>query len=235
MTTRKADWLVPTSLILLSLVPSVAGGVRVAELARGAEITPANERFFALPLPVVLHIVGATAFCVLGAFQFSPGIRRRHRGWHRWSGRVLVPAGLVAALTGLWMALGYPRPPGDGVLLTPLRLVFGSAMAAAIVLGFLAVRRRDFAAHRAWMIRGYAIGLGAGTQVFTHLPWVVAGVAPGEVTRAGLMALGWVVNVVFAEWVIRRKPASVRGGRAVVGASVGDSGGGRGDGVGSAG
>ena len=207
MTTKRADRLIPTSLILLSLVPSVAGGVRVTELARGAEITAANARFFALPLPVVLHIVGATTFCVLGAFQFSPGFRRGHRAWHRRSGRVLVPAGIVAALTGIWMALGYPRPPGDGVLLTPLRLVFGTAMAAAIVLGFLAVRRRDFAAHRAWMIRGYAIGLGAGTQVFTHLPWAVAGVVPGELTRVGLMAAGWVVNVVFAEWVIRRKPS----------------------------
>ena len=220
MTTRRADWLVPTSLILLSLVPSVAGGVRVAQLARGAEITPANERFFALPLPVVLHIVGATLFCVLGAFQFSAGFRRRHCAWHRRSGRVLVPAGLVAALTGLWMALGYPRPPGDGVLLTPLRLVFGTAMAAAIVLGFLAIRRRDVAAHRAWMIRGYAIGIGAGTQVFTHLPWAIAGVAPGEVTRAGLMAAGWVINVVFAEWVIRREPVRSRRAEAAAHAGV---------------
>ena len=49
----------------------------------------------------------------------------------------------------------------------PLRLVFGLAMVVTIVLGFLATRRRDFARHRAWMIRSYAIGLVAGTQVFT--------------------------------------------------------------------
>ena len=41
-------------------------------------------------------------------------------------------------------------------------------MAAAIVLGFTAIRRRDIAAHRAWMIRAYALGLGAGTQAFTE-------------------------------------------------------------------
>ena len=41
-------------------------------------------------------------------------------------------------------------------------------MAASIVLGFTAIRRRDIAAHRAWMIRAYALGLGAGTQVFTQ-------------------------------------------------------------------
>ena len=41
-------------------------------------------------------------------------------------------------------------------------------MAACLVLGVAAIRRRDIAAHRAWMIRAYAIGLAAGTQVFTE-------------------------------------------------------------------
>jgi len=206
----RADWLVPTSLILLTFVPAAAGTVRLTELAGGAEITAANERFFAAPVPIVLHIVSVTVFCLLGAFQFAPGIRRRHRTWHRVSGRVLVPTGLVAALSGLWMTAFYPQPAGDGPLLTAFRFVFGTAMIASIVLGFLAIRRRDVKTHSAWMIRGYAIGLGAGTQVFTHLPWAIAGVAPGEVTRAMLMAAGWVINVVVAEWIIRRKPARSR-------------------------
>jgi len=209
-TTTRADWLVPTSLILLTSVPAAAGAVRLTELARGAEITPANERFFAMPLPIVLHIVSVTVFCLVGAFQFAPGIRRRHRTWHRIAGRVLAPTGLVAALTGLWMSVAYPQPPGDGPLVTAFRLVFGSAMAASLVLGFVAIRQRDFHRHRAWMIRGYAIGLGAGTQVFTHLPWVLTGVAPGEFTRAVLMAAGWVINVCVAEWLIRREPTRAR-------------------------
>ena len=57
----------------------------------------------------------------------------------------------------------YSGAPG-GVLLWTIRLLVGSTMAAAIVLGFTAIRRRDIAAHRAWMIRAYALGLGAGTQ-----------------------------------------------------------------------
>ena len=40
-------------------------------------------------------------------------------------------------------------------------------MAAALVLGFAAIRRRDLPAHRAWMIRAYAVGLAAGTAVGT--------------------------------------------------------------------
>ena len=38
------------------------------------------------------------------------------------------------------------------------------------------------------MTRGYAIGLGAGTQVLTHLPWfVLVGDRPGELPRAVMM------------------------------------------------
>jgi len=87
------------------------------------------------------------------------------------------------------------------------RLVFGTGMLASIVLALDAVRRRDFAAHGAWMTRAYAIGLGAGTQVFTHLPYFILYGRPGEQARGVMMGAGWVINVVVAEWVIRRSAA----------------------------
>ncbi len=97
-------------------------------------------------------------------------------------------------------------PAADNTLGDAFRLFFGSAMAAAVVLGFVTVRRRDFRAHRAWMIRGYAIAMGAGTQVFTHLPWVLLVGAPTGNTRALLMLAGWVINLAVAEWAIRHRP-----------------------------
>ncbi|MBF9130766.1 DUF2306 domain-containing protein [Plantactinospora sp. S1510] len=210
----------PTLLITLAAVPVLAGAVRMAELTSGAEVTPENARFFAAPVPVLLHIVGATLFCVLGAFQFVPGLRRRGRGWHRTAGRLLVPAGLVAALSGLWMTLFYPQPAGDGDLLTGFRLLFGSAMVGCIVLGFAAVLRRNFVRHRAWMIRGYAIGQGAGTQALTHLPWMLFLGMPGETGRALLVAAGWVINLAVAEWIIRGR-RTVRTLRSTTGAGTG--------------
>jgi hypothetical protein len=101
----------------------------------------------------------------------------------------------------------YPWPDGDGELLYGLRLLFGSAMVLSIVLGADAIRRRDIVRHRAWMIRGYAIGMGAGTQFLTHLPWVLILGAPGELPRAVLMGAGWVINLAVAEWIIRRRLA----------------------------
>jgi hypothetical protein len=201
--TRRPDWLVPAMLVALSLVPAVAGTSRLAELAGGAEITAANARFFATPLPAVLHILAVIPFSVVGAFQFAPIFRRRRRGWHRAAGRALVVCGLVAGLTGLWMAHFYPWPEGDGDVLHLLRLVFGSAMVLSIVLAVAAIGRRDFAAHGAWMTRGYAIGMGAGTQVLTHLPYFVLVGQPDELARAVMMGAGWAINVVVAEWSIR--------------------------------
>jgi uncharacterized membrane protein len=200
---RRAQWPAPAALIALSFVPVLAGGIRMAELTGGAEITPDNVRFFASPVPVVLHIVTVTVYSVLGAFQFVPSLRRK-RSWHRVAGRILVPCGLVAALSGLWMSVFYALPAHDGSLVTAFRLVFGTAMAVAIVLGLAAIRRRDFARHRAWMIRGYAIGLGAGTQALTHAPYFALVGAPDEFARGLLMGAGWVINVVVAEWIIRR-------------------------------
>lgn len=206
--------LVPYSLVALSLIPAVAGAFRVTELAAGAPIDDGNARFFADPVPVVLHIVGATVYCLVGAFQFDAVLRRRRPGWHRIAGRVLVPCGLVAALSGVWMAVAYDVPPIDGLGVMLLRLVFGSAMALSIVLGFLAVRRRDFTAHRAWMMRGYAIGLAAGTQAFTHVPWLLTGNTPDMLGRFAAMAAGWLINLAVAEWFIRRSRRPARTGTA---------------------
>ncbi|WP_214318209.1 DUF2306 domain-containing protein [Nonomuraea sediminis] len=200
----RAGWLVPAGLLLLDVVPMVAGAIRLGELTGGAAITPENARFFAAPLPVVLHIISVALFGVLGAFQFAAGFRRRRPGWHRLAGRLLVPCGLLAGVTGLWMTLFYPRPERVGDLLTAFRLLFGTAMILSIVLGFAAIRRRDIARHRAWMTRGYAIGLGAGTQALVQVPWFVIFGTPGEVPTALLMAAGWLINLAVAEWVIRR-------------------------------
>jgi hypothetical protein len=68
---RSAGWLGIAGLLLLSAIPITAGAFRLNQLASGAEITPANARFFAMPLPVIVHIIGASLFAVLGAFQFS--------------------------------------------------------------------------------------------------------------------------------------------------------------------
>jgi uncharacterized membrane protein len=204
----RGRWLVPAALIFVSLIPVFFGTARLAELTGGAAVTPANQRFFDSPIPVLIHIPAAIVYSLVGAFQFLPSLRQGKHGkssWHRIAGRILVPAGLLVALSGLWMAIFYDLPASDGTLLLVFRLVFGSAMVASIVMGILAIRRRDFAAHGAWMARGYAIGIAAGTQALVSIPWLLL-VGPADVpTRALLLGSAWVINLAVAEYFIHRR------------------------------
>jgi uncharacterized membrane protein len=204
----RAGWLVPAALILLSAIPLIFGAFRLNELASGAEITPDNARFFASPLPVMLHIVSAGVYALLGSFQFVSRLWRHGNSWHRWAGWLLVPCGLIVGLSGIWMTLFYPRPEGASDLLFVLRLLFGAGMVLAILLGYTAVRRRDIIQHRAWMTRAYAIGIGAGTQVLTGMVGELVFGPPNELGNALLMGAGWVINLAVAEWTIRKRPAN---------------------------
>jgi uncharacterized membrane protein len=212
---RRTRWLVPAGLVFLSLVPVLAGAMRLTELAGSPAVTASNERFVLSPVPVVIHIIAASLFCVIGAFQFVPSLRRGKRGrpsWHKIAGRViLVPAGLLAAGSGLWMTIFYPHTWADGGALFVIRILVASTMATGIVVALVAARRNDFTTHSAWMTRAYALGLGAGTQVFTFLPWTLTIGAPDPTVTAVLMAAGWAINLAVAEYVIRRRARHTTG------------------------
>jgi uncharacterized membrane protein len=204
MTTRRAPgWAVPTALIALSAVPLAAGAARLVQLAGGPAALPADPRFAGQALPVVVHLLGVATYVLVGALQFVPRFRRRHLTWHRRAGRVVAAAGLLVTGSALWMTLMFARKPGTGELLYALRLVVAPVTATALVLGILAARRHDLAAHRAWMIRAYALSLAAGTQAFTGgVGGALIGTGPlaGDIAKAA----GWVINLAVAEWVIRR-------------------------------
>ncbi|HZO74566.1 MAG TPA: DUF2306 domain-containing protein [Ktedonobacteraceae bacterium] len=202
----RADWLIPAGLILLTAIPALGGVFALIGFASGTALTPDDTQFHNLPLPVVLHIVSALPFCLLGAFQFAPGVRRRWTGFHRLAGRLVVLCGLTAGLSGLWMTQFILFSlPSQSTLLYSFRMLFGSAMVLSLALGLVAILRRDMVLHRAWMIRGYAIGQGAGTQALTALIWVIIFGAQSEPYKDLLMGASWIINLVVAEWLIRRK------------------------------
>lgn len=205
---RSTGW-VPFALVALVVVPAIAGSLRLVELAGGPHALPANPRITASPVPVVVHIVCAVAYAILGAFQFSAVLRRRRPGWHQKAGRLLVVLGLAVATSALWMTQFYPRQPGTGEVAYVFRLAFGSGMATSIILGFTAIRRGDVARHQAWMTRAYALALGAGTQVFTQgIGGAVFGTS--ELNTDLMLGAGWGINLAVAEYVIRRRSGRAR-------------------------
>ena len=193
----------PAALVLLSAVPLVAGALRLVQLAGGPAVISADDRFAGFPAALVLHILGASVFALLGVVQLVPRLRREHRTWHRRTGRVVLAAGLAVSGSALWLTVFYEPQPGTGPLLLVLRLVVAPAMAACLLLGVAAIRRGDVSGHRAWMVRGYALGLAAGTQAFTG-GLAEAVVGTGELRSDVANGLGWVINVAVAEWIVRR-------------------------------
>jgi uncharacterized membrane protein len=201
----RIDWKMPLALLVISTIPLAAGIARLAGLTGNPDISTENARFVASPFPVILHILGVSLFSILGALQFSSGLRQRSPRWHKVSGRLVVASALVAALSGLWMTVMYPIPPElQGGLLYAVRVFVSVAMLLSIYWAVAAIARRDIATHRAWMIRAYALGQGAGMQVVVLLPWMLLIGKPGMLQRDLLMSLAWLINLLAAEMAIQR-------------------------------
>lgn len=195
----KSGWRAITGLLLLSALPVLGGVLRLRNVGAAPES--------ALPLvsvvAIVAHIVATSVYCLLGAFQFSPALRTR-RGWHRTAGRALIPAGFVAGLSAVWLAVFFGGPPDERAL-AMVRLVVAVAMTSFVLLGAIAITRRDFTAHGAWMTRAFAIAVSGGTQALVVTLWALPF---GEVDIVGetwLVAAGFVINSVVAELLIRRR------------------------------
>lgn len=210
----KSGWLAITGLLLLSVLPVLGGVLRLTEV--GTE--PADKVLWVSTAAIITHIVSMTVYCLLGALQFSPALRTRRR-WHRTAGRVLIPAGFLAALSAIWLAVFFGGDPDD-LALAMVRLVFAAAMTVFLVRGVIAITRRDFVVHGEWMTRAYALAVSGGTQALVYALWTIP---LGEVDAFGetwLVAAGFVINALVAELLIRRRRQRRLTGLAPAGAPV---------------
>lgn len=205
---KKIEWYLLIGLALLSFVPSIGGIFRFIELVQGShfDFLPENPRVTLSPVPAIFHLVGSVCYCILGAFQFLPSFREHYRHAHRISGYLLVCAGIVSALSGLWMTCFYSFSQDlQGNLLYVVRILVSLSMVVFICFGIASIHKKRMHQHRAWMIRAYALAQGAGTQVFIALPWLLTIGEPTGLIRDSLMMTAWLMNLVIAEWFIRNK------------------------------
>lgn len=201
----KSEWIVLGLILVYSFIPVLGGLIRVLELAGGPQIAPANPRALLAPLPISFHILSSILFCVLGASQFLPSLRRQRPAAHRAIGRVVAVAGCVSALTAVWMTHFYAFPEAlQGASLYWVRMVLGPAMISLIIWAVIAIRSRKVFQHSASMVRAYAIAQGASTQTVLGIAWiiVVGSEAMGPL-RDGLMIFAWMLNLLAAEILIR--------------------------------
>lgn len=153
---------------------------------------------------LVLHAGGASTALLIGAFQFLPRVRASGSWLHRWLGRTYAAGCLIGGVSGLALAAGTSAGPvaawGFGLL--AVAWIFTTLQAWRFA------RTRRFEAHRAWMVRSFALTFAAVTlRVYIPLS-PLAGVHPEEAYVA-IAWLCWVPNLAIAELWLRSRPALV--------------------------
>jgi uncharacterized membrane protein len=174
---------------------------RLLPAERVREVYQFDRWFLAHPLLTYLHVVIGGVFLAIAPFQFSSRIRSRHLQFHRWSGRLLVAVAVPMAISGL--ALGSLFPFGGPIATSA---VFGAGIffLFALIRAVIAIRRRDIAHHREWMMRMFAVALGIATvRVVGLVLTAVTGESFQELAGISFWS-GWVLTLGTAELWIRR-------------------------------
>jgi uncharacterized membrane protein YozB (DUF420 family) len=133
-----------------------------------------------------------------------PKLRIGTPSLHKKIGYIAALSGVIFSLAGTYMVFTYPPHSGANIAIDVGRVILGSLLPLFIVLGIRAATRRNFTAHRAWMIRAYAIAASSGVQSYlVSIAMVLNG--GFDVTLADRMLLvGWAVTLVITEWIIAR-------------------------------
>lgn len=152
---------------------------------------------------LVVHIFTAAVALVVGPLQFMSKVRARTR-LHRTLGRVYLLAGVLpSAVATIPVAVWSGRPITQVGLTTAavLWLITGG-------LAYRAARRRDFIAHRAWMMRNYALTFLAVTSRVLVPVLLLSQIPFGGADVSAMIpigqTLGWIINLIVVEVLLRR-------------------------------
>jgi uncharacterized membrane protein len=192
------------AIVLLRHSPTAAGAARNPAAQLDAHF--ASERALTLA-----HVIPAMLFMILGPLQFVKRLRAKHPEIHRWSGRVFLLSSGVVGITGLRMALGKTI---GGLDEKAAILLFGTFFLVALSKALWHAMHREFARHREWMIRGYAIGLAVATIRPIMGMFFAAAIVRGHVPQpsqffGSAFWIGFTLQLIAAElWIYYTRPSA---------------------------
>ncbi|MDP9038698.1 MAG: DUF2306 domain-containing protein [Acidobacteriota bacterium] len=143
---------------------------------------------------LVAHIGGGSLALWMGPLQFSTTLRKRFVKAHRWMGRLYLCGILVGSLGAMYMGFFVSPNKAFGIALEFLALAWFVTSGMA----YLAVMRRQFVAHKEWMIRSYVVTFGF---VLFRLGerWQLFGSLGSAVQPVMLVWVCWAIPVLGAE------------------------------------
>ena len=129
-----------------------------------------SQHHRAHPIPIIWHVFGGSVMLITGIFTLNTGLRVQRPALHRAFGYAFVFASLFAGTTTLWM--NFIFPDRFSVFNHLSNYFWGGALTIIPFIALYHIFNRNFAAHRAWMIRNYCVAAGPATHrllFFTYI------------------------------------------------------------------
>lgn len=185
-------------LLMVGLALAIAGYAAALLVDSPLRSSFVRELLEQRPVAAVAHFGGSALALAMGGFQLNAWVRRRSLAVHRWMGRLYVIGVAAGGLSGLF--LGWHA---HGGLIAKLGFV-GLAIAwlATTTQAYTSIRGGDFPAHRAWMIRSFALTYAAVT-LRLYIPASQAAGIPFELAYPVIAWACWVPNLLVAELLVR--------------------------------
>ena len=202
-----------TALVQASLLHTLVGWLLVIgsltyfvvkNVPRYFLLTPASYGAYFWPKVNWLfpHVASGLLAVIIGPLQFWPRIRRDYLPFHRLAGRLYVILVAIGACAAFGMTASIGKDDAAYALgLSGLAVAWITTTAMA----FVAIRRKNLAQHKQWMVRSYVV-----TFAFVDFRLVSDLLAAGNVMnqheRGALLSWAcWAVPLLVAEVVIQSK------------------------------
>jgi uncharacterized membrane protein len=190
------------ALAVSSLAVAAYAMVGYALFPLGAAVHPDMRAAFATQkLAVYAHVFGSAVALALGPFQFWSRLRSTRPRLHRRLGAIYLLVGVgLGGTAGFFLSVSAHGGAVSTLGFACLALAWLYTASHA----YGAARARDFAAHRRWMIRNFALTFAAVT-LRLYLPAAMTMGVSFETAYPAIAWLCWVPNLLVAE-VLARTP-----------------------------
>ena len=130
------------------------------------QFNPFDGRYVQFSPASWAHLITGLLIFTLGPLQFIRPIRKNYLNFHRWSGRIWLLAGGIAAASGGFIGIFQPfmGVEGEGFNESMATTFFAFYTLFCMYKAYSSIRARKIGAHREWMIRSWALMLAIATE-----------------------------------------------------------------------
>ena len=156
---------------------------------------------------LLMHMTGGMVALLTGPWQFWTGFRMRYARLHRWTGRLFLVGVGVGSIGAFHMAVVTTFGWAFGFSLLGL----ATAWVTTAGMAYYAIRKRQVAIHKEWMVRAYVVTFAFVTFRILNDYGPTSRLEPGNDRAITIGWASWVLPLLVTEVVLqlRRMRATV--------------------------